>query len=74
MEPGHWGGTKCPAMEPMCQIMFYNQLPTSATIQKWTLGPEVGRFHIGALTDVEPRHWVGHQGSIARSKFNAGLN
>ena len=53
--------TKCLAMEPMCQIMFYNQLPTSDTIHKWTLPPEVGRFHIGALTDVEPGHWSGHQ-------------
>ena len=31
----------------MCQIMFYNQLPTSDTIHKWKLAPEVGRFHIG---------------------------
>ena len=46
--------TKCPAMEPMCQIMFYNQLPTSETIHKWTLPSDVGRFQIGALTDVEP--------------------
>ena len=29
----------------MCQIMFYNQLPTSDTFHKWTLAPEVGRFH-----------------------------
>ena len=48
--------TKCPAMKPMCQIMFYNQLPTSDTIHKWTLTPEVGRFKIGARTDVEPGH------------------
>ena len=48
--------TKCLAMEPMYQIMFYNQLPTSDTIHKWTLAPEVGRFNIGALTDVEPGH------------------
>ena len=53
--------TKCPAMKPMCQIMFYNQLPTSDTIHKWTLTPEVGRFNIGALTDVEPGHCGGHQ-------------
>ena len=45
----------------MCQIMFYNQLPTSDTIHKSTLAPEVGRFHIGALTNVEPGHWGGHQ-------------
>ena len=45
--------TKCPAMEQICQIMFYNQLPTSDTIHKWTLPPEVGRFNIDALTDVE---------------------
>ena len=45
----------------MCQIMFYNQLLISDTIHKWTLAPEVGRFYIGALTDVEPGQWVGHQ-------------
>ena len=33
--------TKCPAMEPMCQIMLYNQLRTSDTIHKWTVAPEV---------------------------------
>ena len=53
--------TKCPAMKPMCQIMFYNQLPTSDTIHKWTLTPDVGRFNIGALTDLEPGLWGGHQ-------------
>ena len=52
--------TKCPAMKPICQIMFYNQLATSDTIHKWTLAPEVGQFHIGALTDVEPGHWGRH--------------
>ena len=52
--------TKCPAMESMCQIMFYNQLPTSDTIHKRTFAPEVGRFHIGAMTDVETGHWGGH--------------
>ena len=52
---------KCPAMKPMYQFMFYNQLPCSDTIHKWTLAPEVGRFHIGALSDVEPGHWGGHQ-------------
>ena len=41
--------------------MIYNQLPTSETINKWTLAPEVGRFHIGALTDVEPGQWGGYQ-------------
>ena len=56
--------TKCPAMEMMCQIMFYNQLPTSDTIHKWTLTPEVDRFNIVALTDVEPGHWGGHQVSV----------
>ena len=35
-------------MEPMCQIMFYNQLPTSDTIHKWTIAPEVA-------------NWIGHQ-------------
>ena len=39
--------------------MIYNQLPTSDTIHKGTLAPEVSRFHIshGAITDVEPGHW-----------------
>ena len=45
----------------MCQIMFYNQLPTSDTIHKGSLAPEVGRFHIGVLADVEPGHWGRHQ-------------
>ena len=53
--------TNCLAVKPMCQIMFYNQLPTSDTIHKSTLAPEVGRLHIGALTNVEPGHWGGHQ-------------
>ena len=59
--PDIWADTKCPAMESMCQIMFYNQLPISDTIHKWTLAPEMGRFHIDALTDVIPGHWGGHQ-------------
>ena len=41
--------------------MFYNQLPTSDTIHKWTLASEVGRFHIGDMTDVETGRWGGHQ-------------
>ena len=53
--------TRFPAMKLMCQIMFYNQLPTSDTIHKWTLAPEVGLFHIGAFTDMEPGHWGRHQ-------------
>ena len=53
--------TKCQTMEPMCQIMFYNQLPTSYTIHKWILAPEVGRFHIGAITNVIPEDWGGHR-------------
>ena len=53
--------TKCWAMELTCHIMFYNQLTTSDTIHKWTVAPKVVRFHIGALTDVEPGHWGGHQ-------------
>ena len=58
VEPGHMGraDTKCPAIELMCQIVFYNQLPTSDTIHKWTLAPEVGPFHINASTNVEPGH------------------
>ena len=42
--------TKCSAMEPMCQTMFYNQLPTSDSIHKSTIAPEVGRLDIGAIT------------------------
>ena len=53
--------TKYPAMEQMCEIMFYNKLPTSDTIHKWTLAPEMGLFHNGAQTDVESEHWGGHQ-------------
>ena len=45
----------------MCKIRLYNQLPTSDTIHKWTLPPEVGWLFIGALNDVEPGHWSGHQ-------------
>ena len=48
------------AMEPMCQIMFYNQLPTSDTIHKWTLAPEVGLFHIGAFTRQGPISQLWH--------------
>ena len=59
--------TKCSAMELMCQIMFYNQLPNSDTIHKWTLAPEVGPFHIDAITNVEPGHWGGHQVSGYRT-------
>ena len=60
VKPDTGADSKCLAMEPMCQIMFCNQLPTSDTIiHKWTLAPEVGLFHIGALTDVEPGHWGG---------------
>ena len=44
---------KYPAMEEMCKIKFYIQLPPSDTIHKWTLAQEVGRFHIGAIT-MEP--------------------
>ena len=61
VEQGHGADTKCPAMEPMCQIIVYNQLPTSDIIHKWTLAPDVGSFHIGALTEVEPGHWGGHR-------------
>ena len=53
--------TKCQTMESMCRIMFQYQLPTSDTIYKWTISSEVGQFHIGALTDVEPRHRGIHQ-------------
>ena len=68
--PDSGADTKCPAMEPMCQIMFCNQLPTSDTIHKWTLAQEVGRIHIGALTDVEPGHWCrlqvsGHETDVS---------
>ena len=56
-----WNPDTGVAMEPMCQIMFYNQLPTSDTIHKWTLAPEVVWFYISAITDVELGHWGGHQ-------------
>ena len=54
----------------MCQIVFYNQVATSVTIQKWTLALEVGQFHIGELTDVEPRHWGGHQKSGHKTELS----
>ena len=47
--------TWCPAMEPMSQIMFYNDLATFGTIVKSVKGPQVGRFHNGMGPDVE-RH------------------
>ena len=59
---------RCLATEPMCQIMFYNHLPTSDTIHKWTLAPEVGRFHISALTDVESGQWGGHHVAWPRNR------
>ena len=43
--------TKCPAMEQMYKIRLYNQLPTSDTILKWTLAPEVGRL-------INPDTWA----------------
>ena len=52
--------TKFPAMKLMCQIMFYNQLPTSDTIHKWTLAPEVGLFHISAFTRQGPISQLWH--------------
>ena len=54
-DPDTGADTMCPATEPLCQIMFYNPLPTSDIIHKWTLAPEVGGFHIGVLTDVTLR-------------------
>ena len=48
---------KCPAIKPMCQIMFYNQLPASDTTHKRTLAPEVCRFR----NSVEPGLWCGHK-------------
>ena len=36
-----------------CQLL-YNQLPTSDTILKWTLVPQVGRFHMVPLTMWNP--------------------
>ena len=61
VEPDTGADKKCSAMELTYHIMFYNQLPTADTIHKWTVAPEVVRFHIGALTDVELGHWIGHQ-------------
>ena len=48
---------KYPAMEEICKIRFYIQLPPPDIIHKWTLAPQVGRFQNG----VEPGHWGGHQ-------------
>ena len=60
VEPGHCGGHQVSGHgTDALKIMFYNQLPTSDTIHKWTMAPEVGRFHIGAFTDVEPGHLNG---------------
>ena len=50
----------CPAMKPMCQIMFYNHLATFGTIVKSAKGPQVGRFHNGKVPDVERGQWCGH--------------
>ena len=52
--------TWCPAMEPMCQIMFYNHLATFGSIVKSTKGPQVGRFQNGMGSDVEWGQWCGH--------------
>ena len=41
--------------------MFCNQLPTSDTTHKWTVALEVGRIHMGALSDVEQGHCGGPQ-------------
>ena len=58
----------------MCQIMFYNKLPTSDTIHQRTVAPEVGQFHMGAPTIVEPGDWGGHQVSGHRTNVsNHGL-
>ena len=40
LNPDNGANTKCPAMKPMCEIMFYNQLRTSDAIHKWTLSPD----------------------------------
>ena len=52
--------TWCPAIEPMSQIMFYNNLATFGTIYKSAKGPQVGRFHNGMGPDVERGQWYGH--------------
>ena len=52
--------TWCPAMEPMCQIMFYNHLATFGTIVKSVKCPQVGRFHDRMGPDVECRQCCGH--------------
>ena len=46
-----------PAMEEMCKIRFYIQLPPSDIIHKWTIAPQLGRFQNG----VKPGDWGGHQ-------------
>ena len=62
VEPGYWGKhqVSCHGTD-VSNHVFYNQLPTSDTIHKLTLAPEVGRFHIGVLTDVKTGHWGRHQ-------------
>ena len=52
--------TWCPAIEPMCQIMFYNHLATFYTIVKSAKGPQVGRFLNGMGPDVKRGQWCGH--------------
>ena len=62
VEPGNWGGHQVSGHETdVSKNVFYDQLPTSVTIHKWTLAPEVFRFHIGTFTDVERGHWGRHQ-------------
>ena len=55
VEPGHLGGHQVSGHGTDLSNHVYNQLPTSDTIHKWTLPPEVGRFNIDALTDVETK-------------------
>ena len=60
-----WNGdsgvdTWCPAMEPMCQIMFHNHLATFDTIVKSAKGPQEDRFHNRMGADVERGQWCGH--------------
>ena len=60
VERGQWCGHLVPAMEPMCQIMFYNHLATFGTIVKSAKGPQVGRFHKGMGPNVERGQWCGY--------------
>ena len=55
--PDTGADTKCPAMEPMCQNMFYNQLPTFATIPAIELMCQI-MFYNQLPTSVTIHQWT----------------